>query len=381
MNLEELALIERTQAFVDTHVAPGATDRARAGHGSRPLLGHAAQAGLLGLQVPIAMGGLGLGFSCKVRAIERIAAADFGVALAVVNTHNAAEHIARMARDEVARRWVRPLIAGEVVGCTALTEPSAGSDVAAIRTRAERLGSGWRLDGEKCWIINARLADVVIVYAQTRPGAGVNGIAAFVIDAQQPGFQRAPGWSVGPVATMDTGGFGLHDYRCDEAQLLAPPGAAFTDIIRSINGARIYVGAACCGMVDTALKLAAGYGLRRHAFGKNLHGHQGWRWRLADAAIDLDAARLLVERAAATVDAGQDAQTDAAKAKVFATRMAQRHLSELLHAMGAAGLDDRHPLLRHLAAAQVAALVDGSTEMLLERIARDVRGTQPAPLV
>ncbi len=111
----------------------------------------------------------------------------------------------------------------------------------------------------------------------------------------------------------------------------------------------------------------------RHTFGKPLHEHQGWRWSLADAAIDLAAARLLVDAAAACIDGGSEAQTAAAQAKVFATRMAARHIAALMHAMGAEGLREHHPFLRHLAAAQVAALTDGSTEMLLERMAKDLR--------
>ena len=111
----------------------------------------------------------------------------------------------------------------------------------------------------------------------------------------------------------------------------------------------------------------------RHSFGKPLHEHQGWRWSLADAAIELEAARLLVDAAASRIDSGSDAQAAAARAKVFATRMAGRHVAALMHAMGAEGLREHHPFLRHLAAAQVATLVDGSTEMLLERVARGLR--------
>ncbi len=373
-NAREQELIERTREFVTSHVAPSAAGRARQGASSESLLPLAGKAGLLGVQVPLAMGGLGLPFSCKVKALEMVAAADFGIAMAVVNSHNVAEHLSRMARESVAARWIPPLMSGRVCACTALTEPSAGSDFSAIRMSAERVDAGWLLNGEKAWITNAVHAEVLIVYAQTQQGAGAAGIAAFVVDARQPGFVRGPAASMDPLAAVGTGRFRLQGYACDTEQLLAPAGVAFKDIMQSINGARIYIAAMCCGMVGAALELAREHGLARQAFGRNLHGHQGWRWRLADAAVDLEAARLLVEQAAAHVDAGRDAQVVAAKAKVFATRMAQRHLSELLHAMGAQGLDSQGPLMRHLAAAQVAALVDGSTEMLLERIARDVRG-------
>jgi len=125
-------------------------------------------------------------------------------------------------------------------------------------------------------------------------------------------------------------------------------------------------------MVAECLRVATAYGAQRHSFGQPLHGHQGWRWGLADAAIDLQAARLLVDAAGTCIDGGVGARTPAAQAKVFATRMAGRHIAALMHAMGAEGLREQHPFMRHLAAAQVATLVDGSTEMLLERLARDL---------
>jgi alkylation response protein AidB-like acyl-CoA dehydrogenase len=124
-------------------------------------------------------------------------------------------------------------------------------------------------------------------------------------------------------------------------------------------------------MVANALEVVAAYGRERHSFGASLHGHQAWRFALAQAAVELDAARLLVYDAAVKLDAGADVQGAAARAKVFASGMAHRHLGALLHAMGAAGLADRYPFLRHLASVQAAAFTDGSTEMLLERIARE----------
>jgi len=372
----EAALLERACAFVEQHVEPLASERSRQGTSSQALMREAGRLNLIGVQIPRTLGGLGLPFSSKVKLTRLLAAADFGVAMAVVNSHNVAEHLARMGAPVLISRWVAPLLTGELSGCTALTEPQAGSDAAAMLTHAQAVGDGWRLDGAKTWITNAVHADVVIVYAQTRPGSGAAGIAAFVVDAKATGFERAAQPPQGPVSSVGSGSFKLAQYYCRGQDMLAAPGVAFKDILNSLNGARVYVASMCCGMVDRALALASEYGLSRQAFGVSLYAHQGWRWRLADAAIDLEAANLLVDHASALVDGGDHAraQVAAAKAKVFATRMARRHLAELLHAMGAEGLTEQRPLIRHLAAAQVAALVDGSTEMLLERIARDIQG-------
>ena len=369
----ESLLLARTRAFAQQQAAPQAARLLREQGSCLSVLPEAARAGLLGLQVPVDQGGLGLSLSCKVQAADILAEVDFGLAMAVINTHNVAEQLARLSPQGLALQHLPRLLAGATSACTALTEPGAGSDFAAVQTTAVQVSGGWRLDGAKAWIINAIDASLVVVYAQTAPGSGAAGIAAFVVDAHSPGFHRTGSGPMGPVPTLGTGAFSLQDYRCRDDDLLSPPGRAFKDILVAINGARTYVAAMCCGMVSECLRVASSYGLQRQTFGKALHDHQGWRWQLADAAIDLDAARLMVVQAAALIDAGGDAQGAAARAKVFATRMAHRHIAALLHAMGAEGLRDEYPFTRHLQAAQVAALTDGSTGMLLERIARDVR--------
>lgn len=372
LTAREQRALEAAQAFANTQVRPRAQAWGQAGADTRVLLPAAAEAGLLGLEVPLAHGGLGLSFACKWRVAEVLAAADFGVAMSLVNTHNVARHLAHSAVPEVAQRYVPDLLAGHRTGCTALTEPGAGSDFSAIGTQARRVGDGWQLDGCKAWIVNATHADVLVVYAQAESGSGARGIAAFVVDGLREGFVRDAAADTSAACSIGTGGFRLEAYRAGATELLHPPGRAFKAALDSINGARVYVAAMCCGMVAEGLRIATAYGAQRRSFGQTLHGHQGWRWVLADAAIELQAARLLVNAASDCIDAGSDAQAAAAQAKVFATRMAGRHIAALMHAMGAEGLRDVHPFLRHLAAAQVASLVDGSTEMLLERIAKSL---------
>lgn len=369
----ERRVLDAARAFADEHLRPNAQAWDRAAADSRALLEPAARAGLLNLEVPPSHGGQGLSFHCKWRVAEALAAADFGAAMALINSHNVADHLARCAAPALAARCLPELLAGRRAGCTALTEPGAGSDFAAITTRAQPAGDGWRIDGQKAWIVNATHADIIVMYAQTEPGRGAAGIAAFVVDGRREGFVRDPGAALGTARAVDTGGFTLQDYRASADELLHPPGQAFKAALGSINGARVYVAAMCCGMVDDCLRLASAYGVQRQTFGQPLHAHQGWRWSLADAAIELQAARLLVEAAAENIVHGRDAQVAAAQAKVFATRMAGRQIAALMHAMGAEGLREHHPFLRHLGAAQVATLVDGSTEMLLERVARSLR--------
>ncbi len=369
----ELELIEATGVFVAEQIRPRAAAWQRGDGQSSDVLPSAAELGLLGVQVPVCHGGSGYSFRCKMRVTELLASADFGFSMSLVNIHNVADDLARSAAPEIAEAHVADLLSGRRTGCTALTETGAGSDFAAIETRASATDHGWRLDGSKMWITNAAHAEVLVVYAQTSPGSGAAGIGAFVVDARRDGFKRDTNIDMTSVRSMGTGGFHLNGYLCRSEEMLYPPGQAFKSALHAINGARAYVAAMCCGMVDESLRVATEYGLRRRTFGKLLHEHQGWRWSLADAAIDLDAARLLVDAAATLIDAGEDAQRAAARAKIFATRMAQKHIPTLLHAMGAEGLRDEYPLMRHIAAAQMVGLVDGSTEMLLERVAKDLR--------
>jgi alkylation response protein AidB-like acyl-CoA dehydrogenase len=363
------ALLARAAVFAREVVMPGAPLWEAEMRIGREAVEAAAAIGLTGLEVPINWGGLGLGFTVKAQVAEVLGAADFGFTMSLINTHNVAAKLAREAPPDLARRYVPDLLAGRRLGCTALTEPSAGSDFGAIRTLARRTPEGWRLDGEKAWITNAAEADVIVLYAQTEAGSSGRGIACFVVDGRREGFSRQPAFALSGQHAIGTGAFKLDGYIARDDEMLQPPGRAFKSALGSINGARCYIAAMCNGMVGEALRSALVYGAQRHSFGKPLADHQGWRWRLAEASAELAAARLLVAQAAAQVESGADAQLLSAQAKLVCTRLAERQLPVLAQAMGAEGLKREHCFGRHLAGARVASFVDGSSEMLLERIA------------
>ena len=369
----EQQLITQTEALARDQVAPHAARWERERRIGHEALAGAVALGLTRLQVPTSHGGLGFSFACKVRMTEVLAAADFGFAMSLVNTHNVAVVLARQAAPAVAARHLADLMAGRVLGCTALSEPGVGSDFGAITTRATRTPDGWRIDGAKAWITNAAEAGVIVLYAQTEPGSGGRGIASFIIDASRAGFVRDPAFALGGQHSIGTGGFRLNGYMAAEDELLAPPGRAFKAALGSINGARTYIAAMCCGMVGEALRVVQAYGQQRHSFGQPLAAHQGWRWRLAEAASELAACRAMVDQAVAAIAAGEGtspaAQLASAQAKLLSARLAERQLPALAQAMGAEGLREHHPFSRHLIGARVAGFVDGSNEMLLERIA------------
>ena len=365
--------IEEAGQFAQRHLAPNAAQWGQGLFDRRALFEPAGVAGLLSLQVPLESGGLGLTFSDKVRVLHKLARIDFSAAMALVNSHNVAAQLVNASPHELAPLYVSHLMRGTIVACTALTEPGAGSDLGQIQTTATRQGDGWLLNGSKTWIINAAHADGVVVYAQTQAGSGVKGIAAFFVLADSPGFERVAVATNSALSSMGIGGFRLTNVYCDSFHLLYQPGKAFVDIMGAINRARTYVAAMCCAMVSQALADASVYGHKRTAFGQSLDQYQGWRWQIAQAATALQAGELLVSDACELIDNECEVQTAAAQAKLYATSMAQTQLGSLLHAMGAEGFLDRYAFLRHLTAAHTAALADGSTAMLLDRVAHDFR--------
>ncbi|PRY99291.1 butyryl-CoA dehydrogenase/acyl-CoA dehydrogenase [Jezberella montanilacus] len=345
---------------------------------TRHYLKLAANKGLMGIQVPITWGGSQASFQCKAAIAEILAGADFGFSMSLINTQNIAVVLSQWmtqptgseAQALLAARIIPSLLNADKTGCTALTEPHAGSDFAAINTLAVGQGDGWTISGEKAWIINAQFTDFVVMYAQTQPGSGAAGIAAFLIDAHRAGFERDLNFGSEASASLGTSGFKLNGYIATKEEMIHPAGLAFKRALESINAARTYVAAMCCGMVADCLRVAVDYGSKRTAFGVMLAEHQGWRWRIAEAAVDLEAARQLVQAASKAIDENQPVVELAAKAKVFAVRMAEKHTAALLHSMGANGLKDEYPFVRHMVGAQIAGFTDGSTEMMLERICK-----------
>jgi len=362
------AVLAAARAFVEHTVLPRLAQPGATAALDRGLLAEAAGLGLTGIQLPRDCGGLGLDFSTKTEVAALVAQADFGLALSLINTQGVAWTLQRWLPPAVAGRWLPDLLSARRLGCTALTEPGAGSDFGAIATHAVRSGDGWTLTGTKAWIINAAEAELIVVYAQTEPGSGPRGIAGFVVDAARPGFRRTGEPGHAWTNSMGLGGFALEGYRAREDEMIHPPGLAFRRALESINGARTYVAAMCCGMLERALQVVLDHGRQRQTFGRPLAEHQGWRWPLAEAEVDLQAAQALVRLACQAIEAQAPAEKLAAQCKVAATRAAATHLPRLLHALGAAGLHPHQPLTRHVQAAQLASLVDGSTEMLLERV-------------
>jgi alkylation response protein AidB-like acyl-CoA dehydrogenase len=381
LSQSEQALVDAATTFARDIIAPLADAWDRDGaHLPRAVITEWAALGLNTLQVSAERGGAGAGLFAKIAVAEALARVCMACSFALTNIQGSVTRIEREGTPDQIARYLPRLMTGDLVCAPSLTEPSAGSDFAAIATRATKIPGGWRLDGEKAWVTNGAFADLLVLYAQTEPGSGNKGIASFIVELGAPGVERLPPDALIGGGAIGAAGIRLAGVFVPDENLFAPPGAAFKRALRGITAARVHVAAMACATVETALRTAVDHAGRRHAFGKPLLEHQGLRWQLADIATDLEAARALTWRAARVIAAGGDAQIEAAFAKKFAAEMATRSIAACMQAMGAEGLRPRHALGRHLACARIAAYVDGTTEMQTERIGAVLRERYGGPV-
>jgi alkylation response protein AidB-like acyl-CoA dehydrogenase len=323
--------------------------------------------GLNGMQVSPGRGGAGASFFAKVAVAEAISRACFPCAFALINMQGAVTRIEREGTAEQIARYLPGLMKGSLIWAPSLSEPEAGSDFGAIRTLATKVLGGWEISGEKAWVTNGAIANLLVMYAQTEPGAGGKGIASFIVDLQTAGIEKFPPYELVGGAAIGACGVRLQRVRVADRDLFAPPGQAFKRALHSISAARVYVSAMACAVVET-LRTAVAYAAERQSFGRPLLDHQGLRWSLVDVAADLEAARLLTLQGAHAVARGVDAQVEAALAKKVSAEMAARSVIACMQSMGAVGLFPHYGFGRLMTSARIAAYVDGTTEMQNERI-------------
>jgi alkylation response protein AidB-like acyl-CoA dehydrogenase len=259
--------------------------------------------------------------------------------------------------------WRESLAAGDAVAAFALSEPDAGTDVAAMALRAEPDGDGWRLTGVKTWISNAPAADVYTVFARS----GAKEISAFAVAGDAEGLRGEALEMLAPHA------IGRLDFDCVEGRLLGAPGEGFKIAMRTLDRFRPSVGAAAVGMAQAALDLAVGHAAERRAFGRTLSELQAVSHKLADAAVELSAARLLVHQAASAYDAGEPGVSElAAMAKLFATEAAQRTIDAAIQVHGARALVAGHPLEHLYREVRALRIYEGTSEIQREIVARAI---------
>jgi alkylation response protein AidB-like acyl-CoA dehydrogenase len=340
----------------------------------RDLYPRLAELGLMGVCVPEEYGGAGADFLSYVLVLEELSRADAGVGVTVaVHTSAATLPILTFGSDEQKSRFVPPLARGEVIGAFALTEPDSGSDAGALRTRAERDGDDWLISGRKQWITNGGLGGTILLFARTdQDTPGARGVSAFVVDADDVQTTES-GEKLGlhSSVTVDLAFDGI---RVGADRLLHEEGKGFTVAMATLDGGRIGIAAQALGIAQAAYDAARAYALERRQFGQRIAEFQAIQWKLADMSTQIDAARLLVYRAAWLKQQGLPHTEEGAKAKLFASEVARRQSGEAIQVLGGYGYTKEFPVERFYRDAKITEIYEGTSEIQRLVIARSILG-------
>ena len=337
------------------------------------------QMGLLGVIFPVEYGGAGLGYVDYVLAIEELSAVDGSVGI-IVAAHNSlcTNHIFLAGNEEQRRKYVPRLASGEWLGAWGLTEPGSGSDAGAARTTAVRKGDGWVLNGNKTFITNGHYAEVAVVIAVTEREQGTHGLSAFVVEKGTPGFRPGRKENKLGLRASDTSELIFEDCEIPEENLLGKLGEGFVDSMRVLDGGRISIAALSLGIGRGALDASVKYVKERRQFGKAIAEFQGIQWKLADMATELDAARLLTQRAAVLKDAGQRVTRESSMAKLYASEVAVRICDEAVQLHGGYGFIKDYPAEKFYRDVKLCTIGEGTSEIQRMVIAREILKVHPS---
>ncbi len=356
LTAEQEMIRDTMRAFAQERLAPFAAEWDREHTFPAEALKELGELGALGMVVPDEWGGAGMDYMSLVLTLEEIAAGD-GATSTIVSVQNslACGITNKYGTDAQKETWLKPLARGEKLGCFCLTEPHTGSDAAAITTRADRDGEDFVLNGVKHYITTGKHADVAIVFAVTDKAAGKKGISCFLVPTATPGYTVARIERKMGQHASDTAQIVFDNCRVPASALLGKEGEGYKIALSNLEAGRIGIAAQSVGMARAAFEASVAYAKERVTFGQPIIEHQAVNFRLADMATQIDAARLMVWRAATLKDAGKPCLTEASMAKMFASEMAERVCSAAIQIHGGCGYTD---------------------ETAVERIARDVRITQ-----
>ncbi|MCI0572221.1 MAG: acyl-CoA dehydrogenase family protein [Myxococcaceae bacterium] len=328
--------------------------------------------GALGIRVPEEYGGAGMDALAVAVAVEEVARADGSLALTVAS-HNGlgTSHIRLFGSDEQKRKYLPKLATGEWLGAWGLTEPGSGSDAAGMKTTATRKGDGWVLDGAKMFITQGTVGHTFVVLARTSPEKKQKGITAFILEKGMPGFSQRPIHGKMGMRSSDTAELILENVEVPDSQRLGEVDQGFIDTLKILDGGRITIGALAVGLAQAALDESLRYAQERSAFDQPIADFQAIRWFFADMKTELEAARLLVYRAAALADSGKPYVREASIAKLFASEVATRVANKALQIHGGYGYTREFPVERILRDAKLCEIGEGTSEVQRTIIARE----------
>ena len=358
-------LRQSVREFARAEIAPNAQRWDREERFPMELVPKLASMGLLGIRIPEEYGGSGMDTLAYAVCVEEIARVDGSTALTVAS-HNGlgTGHLLAFGSEEQKRKYLPEASSGRWLAAWALTEPGSGSDSAALRTTARREGDGWVLNGTKSFITQGSVGGFCVVLARTDPQAPKQqGITAFVVEHGTPGFTASKHLLKLGCRSSDTVELIFENVRIPEAQRVGDVGRGFADTMRILDRGRISIAAMALGLGYGALDKAVSYAKERHAFGKPIAEFQAIQFSLADAKTELDAAALLIQRAAWMADRGQPHSKDAAMAKLFASEAATRACNTAVQVHGGYGYVREFDVERHLRDAKLCEIGEGTSEV------------------
>ena len=371
---EQELIRQTTREFCEAEIAPYAAEWDRTETIDRGIVGKLAELGFLAAALPEEHGGMGLDMVTYALVVEEIGRADSNVR-GIVSVSNGlyGKTVARWGTDEQRSRLLPRLASGTALGCYGLTEPGAGSDPGGLETRAERDGAGWVLTGQKTFITLGSWAAHALVFARTGE-AGPRGITCFVVPTDAAGFEARPIKGKLGLRAQDTAELFLDGVRVPDENRIGELGEGFKIAMSALDHGRISLGAGCVGIAQGCLDASIAYTKERKQFGRAVASFQLVQELLTDIAVETEAARLLVWRAAATADRGERHTVEASMAKYYASEVAVRAANAAVQAHGGYGYIDEYPVGKYLRDARVTTLYEGTSQIQKLLIGRALTG-------
>ncbi|WP_321800545.1 acyl-CoA dehydrogenase family protein [Caballeronia sp. J97] len=352
------------RTFASERLAPHAAEWDKSHIFPADALRELGELGALGMVVEEKWGGAGMDYMSLVLAIEEIAAGD-GATSTIVSVQNSlvCGITSKYGSDSQKEEWLKPLAKGQKLGCFCLTEPHTGSDASALKATARRDGDEWILNGVKQFITTGKYADVALVFAVTDKAAGKKGISCFLVPTRTPGYIVARLEDKRGQHASDTAQIIFENCRIPASAMMGKEGDGYKIALSNLEAGRIGIAAQSVGMARAAFEAAVRYAKERETFGKLLVEHQAVNFRLADMATQLDAARLMVWRAATLKDAGKPCLTEASMAKMFASEMAEKVCSDAIQVHGGCGYISDFPVERIYRDVRVCQIYEGANDI------------------
>jgi len=371
LNESQQQIKDMARAFARDRLLPGAAERDRESRFPAKELREMGELGFLGMLVDEDYGGSDVGAVAYAVALEEIAAAD-GSCSTIMSVHNSVGcvPILKFGTEEQRNHFLPKLSSGEWIGGFALSEPHAGSDASNLKTRAIRDGDDYVINGAKQFITSGKNGDVIIVFAVTDPQAGKKGISAFVVPTNTPGYEVIRVEEKLGLHSSDTCQLAFTDMRVPASLRLGDEGEGYRIALANLEGGRIGIAAQAVGMARAAFEAAKDYSSQRKAFGKAISEHQAVAFRLADMAMQIEAARQLVLHAAALKEAGEPCLSQASMAKLFASEMAERVCSDAIQIHGGYGYMADYPVERIYRDVRICQIYEGTSDVQRMVIAR-----------